>query len=139
MNWRRLRSSMGSSPEPAVPAYRRLTMPRKHPQVLGADLNRSDLRRRAMRFGVRTGKPPGSGESAAADLEEQWNLRALKSLLAADESRVSQHNTAGYFLGERRSRGAWTVPPVSLRTNARVISSMRLRTKRRAAARRPWH
>ena len=40
MNWRRLRSSMGSSPEPAVPAYRRLRMPRKRPQVLGADLNR---------------------------------------------------------------------------------------------------
>ena len=31
MNWRRLRSSMGSSPEPAVPAYRRLRMPRKRP------------------------------------------------------------------------------------------------------------
>jgi hypothetical protein len=26
-NWRRLRSSMGSSPEPAVPAYSRLRMP----------------------------------------------------------------------------------------------------------------
>ena len=46
-NWRRLRSSMGSSPEPAVPAYRRLRMPRKRPQVLGADLNRSESRRRA--------------------------------------------------------------------------------------------
>jgi hypothetical protein len=34
MNWRRLGSSMGS-PEPAEPAYRRLSMPRKHPQVLG--------------------------------------------------------------------------------------------------------
>ena len=42
MNWRRLRSSMGSPPEPAVPAYRRLRMPRKHPQVLGVDLNCSD-------------------------------------------------------------------------------------------------
>src|SRR5262245_39394884 len=45
MNLRRLTSSMGSSPEPAVPAYRRLRMPRKHPQVLGADLNRSELSR----------------------------------------------------------------------------------------------
>jgi hypothetical protein len=35
MNWRRLRSSMGSSPEPAVPAYSRLRIPWKHPQVLG--------------------------------------------------------------------------------------------------------
>src|SRR5262245_23803571 len=93
MNWRRLRSSMGSSPEPAVPAYRRLRMPRKHPQVLGADLNRSELRRRAMGFGVRTGKPPGSGESAAADLEEQWNLRALKSLARRGRASVvpTQH------------------------------------------------
>ena len=31
---------MGSPPEPAVLAYRKLTMPRKHPQVLlGANLN----------------------------------------------------------------------------------------------------
>src|ERR1700750_2977202 len=42
MNWRRLMSSMGSSPEPAVPAYRRLRMFRKRPQVLGADLNCSE-------------------------------------------------------------------------------------------------
>jgi hypothetical protein len=42
MNWRRLRSSMGSSPEPAVPAYRRLRLPRKRPQVLGPDLNSSE-------------------------------------------------------------------------------------------------
>ena len=31
MNWRRLGSRMGSSPEPAVPAYSRLRMPRKRP------------------------------------------------------------------------------------------------------------
>jgi hypothetical protein len=43
MNWRRLRSSMGSSPEPAGPAYRTLRMNRKRPQVLGVDLNRSEL------------------------------------------------------------------------------------------------
>src|SRR5262249_10274860 len=42
MNWRRLRSSMGSSPEPAVPAYSRLRMHWKLPQVLGAALNRSE-------------------------------------------------------------------------------------------------
>jgi hypothetical protein len=35
---------MGSSPEPAVPAYRRLRMPWKRPQVLGVDLNRSESR-----------------------------------------------------------------------------------------------
>ena len=35
MNWRRLMSSMGSPPKPAMPAYRRLRMPRKHPQVGG--------------------------------------------------------------------------------------------------------
>ena len=38
---------LGSPPGTAVPAYRRLRMPRKHPQVLGVDLNRSELRRRA--------------------------------------------------------------------------------------------
>ena len=27
-----------------------------------------------MRFGVRTANPPDSGESAAADLEKQWNV-----------------------------------------------------------------
>ena len=37
-------SSMGSSPEAAVPAYRRLRLPRKRSQVLGADLNRSESR-----------------------------------------------------------------------------------------------
>jgi len=47
MNWRRLRSGMGSSPEPAVLAYGRLRMPRKLPQVLGVDLNRSESRGRA--------------------------------------------------------------------------------------------
>src|SRR5215831_11426252 len=43
-------SSMGSSPEPVVPAYRRLRMPWKRPQVLVADLNRSVSSRRI--FGV---------------------------------------------------------------------------------------
>ena len=33
---------MGSSPESAVPAYSRLRMLRKRPQVLGTDLNRSE-------------------------------------------------------------------------------------------------
>src|SRR5205823_13492640 len=48
-NWRRLTSSMGPSAEPAMPAYRRLRMPWKHPQVLGLDLNRSE------RAGARSG------------------------------------------------------------------------------------
>src|SRR5260221_3808568 len=42
MNWRRLRSSMGSPSEPAMPAYRRLRMLRKRPLVLGGDLNCSE-------------------------------------------------------------------------------------------------
>ena len=41
-NWRRFTSSMGSSPEPAVPAYSRLRMSQKRPQVLGLALNRSE-------------------------------------------------------------------------------------------------
>ena len=40
INRRRLTSSIGSPPEPAVPAYRTLRLPRKHRQVLGVDLNR---------------------------------------------------------------------------------------------------
>jgi hypothetical protein len=64
-----------------------------------------------MGFGVRTGKPPDSGESAAADLKEQWNLRA-PDLPCSPRTAVGrpQHKTAGHLLGERRSRGAWTVP-----------------------------
>src|SRR5262249_46455639 len=42
MNWRRLVSSIGSSPEPAVPAYGRVRVQRKRPAVLGIDLNRSE-------------------------------------------------------------------------------------------------
>jgi hypothetical protein len=41
------RSSMGSPPEPALPAYRRLRMLRKRPQVFGAALNRSESSRGA--------------------------------------------------------------------------------------------
>jgi hypothetical protein len=52
MDWRRLRSSMGSSPEPAVPAYSSLRMSRKRLQVLGVDLNRSESSGlQALRFG----------------------------------------------------------------------------------------
>src|SRR5215831_16234230 len=35
---------MAPLPEPAVPAYSRFRMPRKRPQVLGVDLNRSERR-----------------------------------------------------------------------------------------------
>src|SRR5438309_1681862 len=45
IKWRRRRSSMGSLPEPAGPAYPRLRVPRKRLQVLGVDLNRSELSR----------------------------------------------------------------------------------------------
>jgi hypothetical protein len=51
-----------------------------------------------MGFGVRTGKPPDSGESAAADLKEQW-LRAHNSL-AVDEV------IALGWTGRRVGRGA---------------------------------
>jgi hypothetical protein len=43
MNSRRLTLSMGSPSEPAVPAYRPLRLLRKQWQVLGPDLNRSEL------------------------------------------------------------------------------------------------
>jgi hypothetical protein len=53
MNWRRLMSSMGSSSEPAVPAYSRPRMHRKGSQLLGLDLNRSE------RAGTRSGCASG--------------------------------------------------------------------------------
>src|SRR5262249_1470650 len=37
--------TMGSPSEPAVPAYRTLRLPGRYPQVLGADLNRSEVGR----------------------------------------------------------------------------------------------
>ena len=43
MNSRRLTSGMGSPPEPAMAAYRTLRLPWKRRQVLGVDLNRSEL------------------------------------------------------------------------------------------------
>src|SRR5262245_32145215 len=84
-------ASSNSLPEPAVPAYRRLRMPRKHPQVLGVDLNRSESKRWAMRFGVRT-KPPDSGESAAADFEEQMKI-ARTELPCSPRTGVGRPNT----------------------------------------------
>jgi hypothetical protein len=54
---------------------------------------------------------PGSRESAAADLEEQWNSCAQNfPLLAADGGRSSLIQEGRYLLGGRGSRGAWTVP-----------------------------
>ena len=64
MKSRRLTSSMGSSPEPAVPAYRKLRMPRKHPQVLGLDLNRSE------QAGTRSGRRSGCGGRIARTLRK---------------------------------------------------------------------
>ena len=57
---------MGSSAEPAVPAYCRLRMLRKRPQVLGVDLNGSGSR---SSDGIwrRTGEPPDNVEDAAAE------------------------------------------------------------------------
>src|SRR5262245_27127819 len=42
MSWRLVAWTMGSPPEPAVPAYRSLTLPWKHRRVLGGDLNCSE-------------------------------------------------------------------------------------------------
>jgi hypothetical protein len=40
INWRLVAWTMGSPPEPAVPAYRTLRLPWKRRQVLGLDLLR---------------------------------------------------------------------------------------------------
>jgi hypothetical protein len=68
MNWRRPVSSMGSPPEPAVPAYRRLRMPRKRPQVLGLDLNRSE------RAGTRAAVPAADGTPSTPNAYRQKSL-----------------------------------------------------------------
>ena len=61
-------SSMGSSPEPAVPAYRKLRMPRKRPQVLGVDLNRSESRLGPARTEVHVSFRDLNGETRASYL-----------------------------------------------------------------------
>src|SRR5262245_66026417 len=60
MKWRRLVSSMGSSPEPAVPAYDRVRVRRKRPAVLGIDLNRSESSRWARRLRAHRRSPNGA-------------------------------------------------------------------------------
>jgi hypothetical protein len=50
---------MGSSPEPVVPAYCRLRMPRKRPRVLGVDLNCSESRYRLAGNALATARPEG--------------------------------------------------------------------------------
>src|SRR5262245_40329068 len=70
MNWRRFTSSMGSSPEPAVPAYRRLRMYRKRPLVLEADLNRSESVRGVLspRRGIRAASRTATSSSRSRGL-----------------------------------------------------------------------
>jgi hypothetical protein len=60
---------MGSSPEPAVPVYRRLRMPWKRQQVLGADLNRSESRRRAASPSMMPAQAPDFTYSCQASAE----------------------------------------------------------------------
>src|SRR5262249_53290690 len=51
--------------------------------VLGMNLNCSESRRRGMGFGVRTGKPPDSGESGDVDHKEQWEFARTELPLLA--------------------------------------------------------
>jgi hypothetical protein len=43
MNSRRFMPNIGVPPASALPVYRRLNLPQRRPQVLGADLNRSEI------------------------------------------------------------------------------------------------
>jgi hypothetical protein len=62
-----------------------------------------------MGFGVRTAKPPDSGESTAADHRGGMEFAQTEtSLLAVDGGRSSL--TQDGRLRERRNGGAWTVP-----------------------------
>jgi hypothetical protein len=91
-----------------------------------------------MGFGVRIGKPPDSGKSAAADLEEQWNLRASETLARRGRASVVPTQDGPLFARRTAEPGRLDGAPVSLRTTPRVISSMRLHIKDRDSAPRLW-
>ena len=71
--WRRLRSSMGSSPEPAVPAYSRLRMLWKRPKVLGIGLNRPES----------SGRPTASVYRASQRPRDDGGLRSSRTARGA--------------------------------------------------------
>jgi hypothetical protein len=92
---------MGSSPEPAVPAYRRLTMPRKRPRVLGVDLNRSESGGQPACRTRLSPPPPAFGE--------RRHRRLARRLVASVRAYVGfvRANAAEYDITEvcHRSRG----------------------------------
>jgi hypothetical protein len=86
MNWRRLKSSMGSSPEPAMPAYSMVRMLWKRWQVLGGDLKRSEraVRRAARHSTVRGTVVMERGAAAGSLRIDARKLTPLRARLASD-------------------------------------------------------
>ena len=87
---------MGSSPEPAVPAYSRLRMHRKRPQVLGVDLNRPEIaawggpgvgshRRTSWVMMRRYGR--GRETSVASSFSNMRSIRMALGFIGADQPR----------------------------------------------------
>src|SRR5262249_3736133 len=124
----------GSSPERAVPAYRRLRMPRKRPQVLGADLNRpeigcmfSQLPRSAHGSGTSRGTPYLRGRPSKANRQGRAPPR-VGVLGGRGEGEggggaaCREPLAAGRDDGGIRTRAGTTTPPPSRHTAARVIT-----------------
>jgi hypothetical protein len=74
---------MGSPPEPAVPAYRSLSMRRKRPQVLGANLKCSESRHWAAYPSMcRTRIAHGDGVDGGAVQTTRDYVRPARSILS---------------------------------------------------------
>src|SRR6516225_6024629 len=118
MNWRRLMSSMGSSPEPAVPAYRRLRMPWKHPQVLGLDLNRSE------RAGTRSGCAAAAATPIATNSLSPEVLEPVRGQLGV------AHRVLDVFVAEPRLQRPGVVAGIGERVAAAVPQHVRVDRER---------
>jgi len=118
---------MGSSPEPAVPAYRRLRMPRKHPQLLGADLN----------------KPLSGLKSQPHGLRANERLTVFASVSGGARTTCDATFLHRYpvFVAARSSRsillGALFVGGGGVSVEGRVHSPSRTHVRRQQAAARP--
>jgi hypothetical protein len=122
---------MGSPPEPAVPAYRTLRLLWKQPQVLGVDLNRSELdehdrlapMRASIGAGGRVGKLEGSN---------------LRGAAAPQKSNSTVFSRLGGDLGQKNADSArfWRYPEAKIgraqddhgkRADSRCLTSIEAR------------
>src|SRR5207253_1565269 len=90
MNCRRLTSSMGSPSEPAMAAYRTLSLPWKHPQVLGVGLNRSERR-----------PPSGQNVRAARFVLRSLEMNSSRNVHPQDHDKEKQCGIQRHRVGIR--------------------------------------